>query len=962
MTLKTFTISKSILIFLLCAQSCLNASALVTISLQPFASQIVCPGTGKPAEFTVIATTSLVTGITYQWKKNGVVIAGAITPIYNILAVVATDAGAYQVDVTDISGTVSSSISYLNVAISAQPVTAQTLAAANTCILSVTASNTTGYQWQKDGTDISGATAATYTINSITPTNNGTYTVKVINTAGNGCASIFSTASALTISNTLYLKSTGNVNALANWGVNVDGTGSNPFNFTYPDYIFKTENQLAASVTNDLTITGTLDLVNAIVTIAPGTTLSAGKLIQTGMGKLAGSNTSNLIVNGLTTLSFAPGSQQLNSLLIAGGTSTLNTSLSIAATGGSVVVAAAGILNTSDNLTLKSDANGTAIIGNSAGTINGKVTVERYIPARRAWRLMAAPIAASNIITDIPTINSAWQEGAVSSIDNPNPGYGTAITGGTIANGFDQSPNNGIGLKGINGGTLTGIANTALPINQYPAYFFFIRGNRAYDILHTTAYTPALTTTLRITGKINQGTQTPVPIAATGYTVAANPFASPIDLAAVLASSTNIKNRFYVWNPQLGGTNGVGAYVLLDWNGASYTTTPTAAVANIIESGQAFFLQSNDNLTPGSLVINEQHKIIGNSNIPFGRVATNGFERELGIGDLSVTADLKILNADNSLSIADGILVHYNNVYSNDVNNDDALKFTNTNENISITNPTQALTLERRQFPVTGDTLKLKLSNYKNNNYQLSISSGLLGAGIVTKLNDNYLNKTVDVINALEYPFTITADAASGAANRFNISYNKLVVLPVKFLSLNITNYKNDAVVVKWTVTEAANISSYEVQKSADGINYTAIAIRPAVITAGINEYTITDAAALSGTVYYRIKAINLSNEIVFSKVAVVELINNKTAIGISPNPVTGGNINLHIQQLKEGQYNYSIVNAAGQIIAGGSIKHTAGQTMQSIKISKNIAAGNYTFSLKNESSFYQTKLFIIKE
>ncbi|MDQ3277264.1 MAG: hypothetical protein M3Q06_03000, partial [Bacteroidota bacterium] len=105
-------------------------------------------------------------------------------------------------------------------------------------------------------------------------------------------------------------------------------------------------------------------------------------------------------------------------------------------------------LKTNGNLTLKSDATGTARIGdltnggvNSGNDIIGTVTVERHTPAAssRRYRVVTSPVSGISI-------NEAWQEGGKwnGSTANPANGFGTLITGqaqGTAtkanSNGFD---------------------------------------------------------------------------------------------------------------------------------------------------------------------------------------------------------------------------------------------------------------------------------------------------------------------------------------------------------------------------------------------------------------------------------------------------------------------------------------------------------------------------------------------
>ncbi|HEX2100568.1 MAG TPA: choice-of-anchor tandem repeat GloVer-containing protein, partial [Candidatus Synoicihabitans sp.] len=66
------------------------------------------------------------------------------------------------------------------VQITAQP-RSQTIATGGSVTFSVTAPTATSYQWRRDGTNISGATGSTYTIDNLTSAANGTYTVVVGN-------------------------------------------------------------------------------------------------------------------------------------------------------------------------------------------------------------------------------------------------------------------------------------------------------------------------------------------------------------------------------------------------------------------------------------------------------------------------------------------------------------------------------------------------------------------------------------------------------------------------------------------------------------------------------------------------------------------------------------------------------------------------------------------------------------
>lgn len=79
--------------------------------------------------------------------------------------------------------------------ITQQP-TNQTVNEGGTLTLSILATNATGYQWKKDGEDITSATSATYTKQSVEPSDAGSYTCVV---SGEGGTSVTSDAATVTV-------------------------------------------------------------------------------------------------------------------------------------------------------------------------------------------------------------------------------------------------------------------------------------------------------------------------------------------------------------------------------------------------------------------------------------------------------------------------------------------------------------------------------------------------------------------------------------------------------------------------------------------------------------------------------------------------------------------------------------------------------------------------------------------
>ena len=138
----------------------------LTITTQPASQSILV---SKTALFSVTASG---TGtLSYQWLKDSVAIAGAVSSTYTTpTAVLADDGATFSVQVSDAFGdTVTSSTATLTVtspslSITTQPVS-RSILVGQTAQFTVVASGTGAltYQWFKAGVAISGAIAASYT-------------------------------------------------------------------------------------------------------------------------------------------------------------------------------------------------------------------------------------------------------------------------------------------------------------------------------------------------------------------------------------------------------------------------------------------------------------------------------------------------------------------------------------------------------------------------------------------------------------------------------------------------------------------------------------------------------------------------------------------------------------------------------------------------------------------------------
>ncbi|RYY77699.1 MAG: CHRD domain-containing protein, partial [Moraxellaceae bacterium] len=388
------------------------------------------------------------------------------------------------------------------------------------------------------------------------------------------------------------------------------------------------------------------------------------------------------------------------------------------------------------------------------------------------------------------TINQAWQEGAVLGLSpnpNPAPGYGTHITGGAVygstANGFDQNPISGAmsSLKTYNSlqNNWVDHPNTnATPVSA-EAFMVFVGGDRGIPLSYDDI--PSTPTTLRASGPLKVGDQT-FQVSPSSFTGIPNPFASPIDFATITRSG--VQNNFYVWDPKMGGTYGVGAYVLISFNGATYDVIPASVSpeSQYIQSGQGFLVQPSTPGVAGTLTIKESDKsatpamdVFRTTVVSNNKDAKNPLIADPTAGQ-GLRVSLLVKNKDNTTAIADEVFTSYRSNFSDKLDALDADKIANRQENLGIITKGRILMVERRAVPKEGDVIALKLWNATQKTYLLDISPiGLSGLGLSAVLEDKYLKTSMplSLTSKVQIEFSINTVAASARADRFQIKIIK---------------------------------------------------------------------------------------------------------------------------------------------------------------------------------------------
>lgn len=147
--------------------------------------------TGDSFSVDVVATGTM--PLFYQWRRNGMDIAGANSATYTVASASVSDAGTYDVVVTNACGSATSMTAEVTIN---TPIALQTNPQSllgcegGSATFTVSATGTAPtYQWRKNGTPISGATASSLSLTNLMSADAGDYDVVVTGTCSSSISS-----------------------------------------------------------------------------------------------------------------------------------------------------------------------------------------------------------------------------------------------------------------------------------------------------------------------------------------------------------------------------------------------------------------------------------------------------------------------------------------------------------------------------------------------------------------------------------------------------------------------------------------------------------------------------------------------------------------------------------------------------------------------------------------------------
>jgi hypothetical protein len=324
----------------------------------------------------------------------------------------------------------------------------------------------------------------------------------------------------------------------------------------------------APAVSSGTVYSNNLTINSAILTLNTGAQLNiSGNL--TNNSTIAGSGV--VYLNG-TAAQQIRGNGAVSNLTLnnTSGAAIIDSAADTLGIGGTLLLNA-GTLATNGRLMLLSGDSVTGRIGTiTGGGITGNVIAQQYIPGgRRAYRFWSHPFNGSIALSQLQAYIDITGHGGISN------GFTATTSNAPSAYWYNTLYGNSDSGSDPGWRAFTSVYGTpdSNMLHRYEGMRVFIRGAKG-EGLTGAAYT-ADPVMIRMYGNVNTGTQNVTMTKGSGayqdYNLLGNPYPSPVDLGAVIASASSggltTGAAFYVWDPYMGTS---GQFITRSIGGSYY--------------------------------------------------------------------------------------------------------------------------------------------------------------------------------------------------------------------------------------------------------------------------------------------------------------------------------------------------------------------------------------------------------
>jgi hypothetical protein len=195
----------------------------------------------------------------------------------------------------------------------------------------------------------------------------------------------------------------------------------------------------------------------------------------------------------------------------------------------------------------------------------------------------------------------------------------------------------------------------------------------------------------------------------------------------------------------------------------------------------------------------------------------------------------------------------------------------------------------------------------------------------------------------------------------FNPVSNGATALPVVLTLFN-ANKDENKIVLDWTTACEINNDRFEIERSADGTDFTVIgSVKGNGTKMSKTNYSFDDQNPLPGIAYYRLHQFDYNSVSEYSAIAVVHgnVLSEQLSLNIYPNPAPAGKT-MHLEMLVpvSGRYTVDLVNMIGVGVYHAEQQAEMGKQLQALNIPENLS-GTYLMNLTYEGKTISKKIQI---
>ena len=203
---------------------------------------------------------------------------------------------------------------------------------------------------------------------------------------------------------------------------------------------------------------------------------------------------------------------------------------------------------------------------------------------------------------------------------------------------------------------------------------------------------------------------------------------------------------------------------------------------------------------------------------------------------------------------------------------------------------------------------------------------------VIIRISDNLSLKVDDLtINA---PYTY-----AGGCSFTNIP------LPIKLLNFQAALSKDQAQ-LNWIVDDNQTGDYFEVERSADGKNFSTVAIVSTTATQGNEAYQYKESAQT--TAYYRLRIVNKDRSTSYSKILLIKSqTESATTMSLLQNPVQE-TLTFSFTSATNANNEVAVYNLVGAKVYAEKILAQKGKNSVSVKLNSYLSAGTYILEVRN--------------